>query len=458
MQKKIILLTCCILIVVVIACVALCYHKVAYFGSSTVRAGQFSVPFQNHAYTYQIVNSRNRFINSYTVAPQFIEDYLIKSPVVKLSNTTPQSITLDLNKALYSWLRIDEELSPVNQDQDGAIKLFNFMKRKIHLTEFANYENSQNVSYPPLYLSFFSSGKFSTAASDLALLAFHFKFKARIVHLTNHVVTEIYYNDAWHMFDLEYAGYIMDEENTIISANQVKEKAAKQYFPDKSYNVAFSTIRYKEDATQELMNKAAVNFTFSLLPNESLNFYTNLWMLTTDGINLEHKSMKNPASFLQMHSAKIANFVREIPLTSLSAEQLKLADFTSIFPLAGAFIVYPQQENVIRESTLPQVLLQTNKLHPDYEDSRYLMPSRYYVYEDTVTISLSEFLLQLEKDYSTSIKIANLGKTLEYNPNSRLLLVYQYVPSNVAWGKLLLEGHDKKMNTQYNFDGTGLIH
>lgn len=59
--------------------------------------------------------------------------------------------------------------------------------------------------------------------STLATLASHAGLKSRNVGIGGHSVTEIYYDDGWHLFDANMSGTYPKDDGTLASAEEVHQ-------------------------------------------------------------------------------------------------------------------------------------------------------------------------------------------------------------------------------------------
>ena len=324
-----------------------------------------------------------------------------------LTNTTPEVLFADFSKAFYTFTRIESELGRVDRNHSGALKLYEYFAHRYVFTKAQYYHRHDEMDYTPYFFSASSSGLCGSAALSFVYLAQHYGFPARVVQLEGHVVAEIFYEGGWHMFDPSYAQYILNDYGAVASVSEVNALAKTNFFSDPYYSKAFFSKSEPWYPKKPSISKMNLAYSFILFPNEKVLFYDDLWMLTTDGVTVEPDDKGQ--SFISIQSAKVANFVREIPLTALSEEMEKHIEIDSVFPLAGAFIYLPNHfnSNSFITNNLPQVQIQTNRLRSDQH--YYAMPIRYYQIRDKSYISLSEFILNFEDVHSTKISIKNIG-------------------------------------------------
>lgn len=413
---------------------------------STITTQPTSIKESDKSYKYRILEERSTLIDEYYRVSDFLTAYPENKKLALLTNTTSEVLFADFSKAFYTFTRIESELGRVERNHSGALKLYEYFADKYVFTKSQYYHQLEKMDYTPYFFSVSSSGFCNSAAANFVYLAQHYGFPARVVKLEGHVVAEIFYENGWHMFDPSYARYILNDYGSVASILEVNALAKNNFFSDPYYSKAFSSkseFRYPKKLSVSEINPV---YSFMLFPQERVLFYDDLWMLTTDGVTVEQEYADQP--FISIHSAKVANFVREIPLSALSEEMKKHIEIDSVFPLAGAFIYLPNHfnKNNFVTMNLPQVQIQTKRLRQDQH--YYEMPIRYYQIRDKSYISLSEFILNFEDVYSTKIVIKNIGNIFKISQQAKLILLYQYVPSHVKWNELEIEGKKKQIEVQ----------
>ena len=92
--------------------------------------------------------------------------------------------------------------------EDKALKIFQYLSENICHFEPPFYDSSQDISNPINLFNIFGYGWCDNFARSLAVLAEQAGLKSRVIYLNEdedrgHVVTEIFYDKAWHMFDAD---------------------------------------------------------------------------------------------------------------------------------------------------------------------------------------------------------------------------------------------------------------
>lgn len=202
----------------------------------------------------------------------------IISPQIVINNKDWSS-----NKAIVDTA-IKNSSIPISSDKEQLIRLTGYIYRNFresYFTATPPYRNP-NIQYGPIdYFNFFGYGNCTEYARILAILAETAGFKSRIVYFDKHVVTEIYYDNSWHMFDSNRNLYLVNKNNEIASVeniasdksllNQIKQKHNQEFYQNIFADFNILEIEYKDD----FLNHKNKVLKYTLRPNEEIRFYYN---------------------------------------------------------------------------------------------------------------------------------------------------------------------------------------
>jgi hypothetical protein len=135
---------------------------------------------------------------------------------LRIANHSASSASFYITPAQYDFgtyhALVSSILSDTATNQANAIKLWQFMK---DYTSHSKPLMDERIPHDPLRLvASFQSGLCDDRNAALAKLFTLAGYQARVWHLDGHVVAEVYYDRAWHMFDADWGMYCMNG-NTI---------------------------------------------------------------------------------------------------------------------------------------------------------------------------------------------------------------------------------------------------
>jgi len=169
-----------------------------------------------------------------------------------------------------------------------ALALWNFMiVNRVHSYPSLDFDHKfLFIRQPVKYFNDWGYGFCSDTAYVLAQLAELSGFQARAVHLQDHFITEIFYNNDWHAFDADREVIYLDEKKDVASVAEIKRNPDvffKQhgdkfehwgYDPQRfSYESSHKATYFDKDAflTDTIDFKQSVE----LAPSEEIRYYYN---------------------------------------------------------------------------------------------------------------------------------------------------------------------------------------
>ena len=127
---------------------------------------------------------------------------------------TPKAIDFGSYQTLIAGI-----IKPEMTEKEKALKLWNFTSKwsKMGIPPSRNREPCD-----PLKLfnsiEFALCGGINSALANLDSLA---GLRSRVYHLSGHVVSEVFYNDEWHMFDADRSIYFLDDKGEVASVEYI---------------------------------------------------------------------------------------------------------------------------------------------------------------------------------------------------------------------------------------------
>ncbi|RMG40013.1 MAG: hypothetical protein D6719_12200 [Candidatus Dadabacteria bacterium] len=356
---------------------------------------------------------------------------------------TTKKLSIKSPEIFYDSSTLKKELLALKNlpEKERAYQLYSFIKKHHHHST-PLYDSFQ-FHHTARYLSTFGSGYCDDAATAIAYAARELGLKARTWWLTGHVVSEIFYNNSWHLFDADELGVLKDK-GEIAGIDYWIKQAQENRLP--RFNDVYSTLynnRIETDAVLQPQQDWIV--TVDLYPGERRFYFKKAYLLTTNGKFLE-KRLNSKQKFFREYRA-IGNYVRKIPLKALvnGKEPVQLTD---VFPLSGVFLVTANQDKL---STLPLIKLDSSLINgviwqgPQIYFSKGLNA---WIYD------LSTGVKNLEHLPSFKAEIKNLRKIFKEQPDAYLLAVYFYSVSNARFSptnlqQLKADGLSIELNPHY---------
>ena len=121
---------------------------------------------------------------------------------------------------------VDYALNEIDQenltDEEKTLAIFYFMVKNTYHWTPPLYDTSYYfIENPVQYLNNWGYGYCGNTARVLAQLLFLAGYKARLVNLTNHIVTEVFYDESWHGLDPDTGLYYRSQTGKIASAEEI---------------------------------------------------------------------------------------------------------------------------------------------------------------------------------------------------------------------------------------------
>jgi hypothetical protein len=241
-----------------------------------------------------------------------------------------------------SYTIVNSIISDSMSDEDKAIALWHFVaKSGFHY--YFEYNNKLNDNIKPESLLTFPYYMCGEKAGVLANLSKFIGLDARVVNLHNHIVAEIFYNNAWHMydanenvifigedglvegvFDIANNMKIINKENavTIDKENFKRISEYRNYFGDikkikinnsdnfivKNYNPQdFSIVLKKEEKIHYILNKSS---------NSKRAMYSN-YLFETMGV-IESKVKINDLNNSYLFKKNFPYYIKSIQIESVT--------------------------------------------------------------------------------------------------------------------------------------------
>ncbi len=111
-------------------------------------------------------------------------------------------------------------LSGWKTDEEKALAQFRWMHRSRRVGQFAP-EDSRPVLDPVLFFNSYGITYCSMISAMNCSLWEAWGRRGRCVNLPGHVVSEVFYDHAWHMFDNDFCNYFINEKGTVASAAEL---------------------------------------------------------------------------------------------------------------------------------------------------------------------------------------------------------------------------------------------
>ena len=106
--------------------------------------------------------------------------------------------------------------APCKTDQDKAIATWYFVRRMhFHWPNIPTWDSIDLINSYGFALCGYQSTMYTQIAQAGGL-------KARTMHLPGHVIAEVFYDDAWHMFDCQVGWYALNREGKVASCAEMK--------------------------------------------------------------------------------------------------------------------------------------------------------------------------------------------------------------------------------------------
>ena len=169
---------------------------------------------------------------------------------------------------------IDDVTRDADSDEAAAIALFaDFGQRVGHYCSAGHGPHSERTSLGLLVQQ--GRGCCDDVSPGLANLFSGFGLPVRIVRRPNHVIPEVFYDDAWHMFDPDHDVFYRNNEGAVASSFDIAAEPQILDHDPAGFDVDFMRATYQDapdvrDSGHLGRHKLHYGFDFSLHPNESV--------------------------------------------------------------------------------------------------------------------------------------------------------------------------------------------
>ena len=201
-----------------------------------------------------------------------------------------------------NWFTLDTMLDEIIRDEmsdrERALALWRFVVDHRHHGE--PMHKTFELHDPVRYLNLYGFGYCDDSAKTLAVMAEKAGLKARVWGLQGHVVTELYYDGSWHLFDPDGEVYYLADDGVTIAGLELLEQRPdlirKQpgVYPDIEATVGYYTSTENNQLADAFRAEPAANHTmgYSLRPGESL---TRSW--DNKGLYFSSSRLQEPATY-----------------------------------------------------------------------------------------------------------------------------------------------------------------
>lgn len=199
-----------------------------------------------------------------------------------------------------------------------------------------------NVLHSPiLFLSGFGTGFCDDAATLLMNLAKQYGLNARTLWLADkdekviHVVTEIFHDHKWRIYDPDNWGVIRGADGMAVDLAELQASIQSGSF---EFPMIWRSVAFPQPATDQSRNHST-STTIEAFKGESWLLFDGLYMLSSDG-RYPIGGWSSPAQFLDHYRSEMGTMVRIIPVKD--SEPIKIE---SLFPVFGLFVRFSSNSN-----------------------------------------------------------------------------------------------------------------
>lgn len=173
-------------------------------------------------------------------------------------------------------------------EEEKAVKIFEFVSSNIYHFP-PPYDVFPEFKNPVKILNILGYGYCADMAYVMAIMSQQAGLPSRVVSLNEgvkyraHVVSELFYGNAWHMFDADQGVYYLRTDNEIASVNDLinhpalitNYKMPLRYGGISNYLLSFKDAKIDSIKSGEeiLTNLSPTNFEYKLDPGEEIRFY-----------------------------------------------------------------------------------------------------------------------------------------------------------------------------------------
>lgn len=374
-----------------------------------------------------LVGQRNYFFSNYSKHQSLLDRYENNDAVLTIRNASNAVIRIDTCPLFYTIENIERDIAIAEGDTPGqkAEKIFTFIKER-YKHAYPIHE-SREPHNSPRFFSVYGCGFCDDAAANMVYLSKRYDFDARVWELNGHVTSDVYYDNSWHVYDVDGIG-IMYHDNEVADMNEVAALANEGTF--KEFALQYKTMEdNKVQDPQPFITMEPDNPYLEFLPGETKRFYDKLFMISIDAGCFHNVTQTGPDTLDRLYGDRLTNFVREIPLNGDTVTDGKIT-VRDYFPFAGAFIAISGNDHEAVLDEKPTVFL----------DSRAVtipvwLPALPYERTDSDNryLNVTMGIRNLELYPSYEIRIGNLEELISTCKDPKLLTVHYYCYPNAQF-------------------------
>lgn len=225
----------------------------------------------NHLTTFNITNKEF----SKKISHEH-DNYLTKIENLGKTKISPKLIINDKDTSSLQSIT-SRIISPEMEDKEKAYKIWEFVKSsKYHFLNPTKYVEKDSLDLIN-YWGYGNCGFTSRTVIDLASLA---GLKAREHRLGGHIVSEIFYDNSWHVFDSDGAVIYPKENGELASVTEIEQDLSLlEKWPSLVYSVEYLKKAYSNKKNNVVVKYSPKNpnkrLSFELRPHESIIFMKN---------------------------------------------------------------------------------------------------------------------------------------------------------------------------------------
>lgn len=260
----------------------------------------------------------------------------------------PVKFTLKINDFFPLTMNEIKRLIPNLTNTDSISKQKAIWKFVINNTFYSKSYTSENWQHHPiLFLNSIGGGLCDDHASVLSRLWEKNGFDSRIIGLAGHVVPEVYYKNKWHMYDPSLRVYYCNNNNNVLSIQQLETNAN-----------SFYNSNCKDTNIHSLLGnqKALIEYFAKLYTTEENNHNVTNWHLDYDKLSkwfvlppksslfITHETTSGITS-IRVKLTEKSNGMLQIPLVPIKGNgYFKISTNNTIIQVNEKNFQFPRQE------------------------------------------------------------------------------------------------------------------